>query len=295
MRKLLLSITAIFIIFIVVVLGAGDVLSAPAQIKIGPPPANLNAQTVSMRDSQHRKIAGWYVPGKPGKGSILLIHGLHSNRTQMIGRAIFLHTLGYSVLMIDLQAHGESDGSRISFGYRESRGVAAALKYLRQRNSHDPIGVIGESLGAASYVLSNAKPAPNAVVLESMYPTITDAVDDRLRRRFGSLGPLLAPLLLDQLKLWLGINASQLRPIDHMSSLGSPVFIIAGTRDQRTTVAETRRIFAAARPPKSLWLVKGARHVNMYKFTPVKYRKKITAFFSKYMHPVVDTSYRTMK
>lgn len=284
MRKLLLLTTVIFCTIIAVVLGAGEVLSAPAKITIGPPPANLNIRTVSLLDSQDRKIAGWYVPGTPGKGSILLLHGLRSNRTQMLGRAIFLHARGYSVLMIDQQAHGESDGSRISFGYRESRGVAAALKYLRTQNLHAPIGVIGESLGAASFVLSDATPAPDAVVLESMYPTITEAVDDRLRIRFGSLGPLLDPLLIDQLHLWLGINASQLRPIDHMHSLRSPVFIIAGTRDRHTTVAETRRIFNAARSPKSLWLVKGAPHVNMYKFTPLEYKKRVTAFLSKYMH-----------
>jgi len=43
------------------------------------------------------------------------------------------------------------------------------------------VGVIGVSLGAASLVLAKPDPAPSAVVLESMYPTIEEAVSNRLR------------------------------------------------------------------------------------------------------------------
>jgi len=105
------------------------------------------------------------------RGSVLLLHGLRSDRLQMLARARFLTAAGYFVLLIDLPAHGESSGDRITFGMREGKGVEAALDYLRQRFPRDRIGVIGVSLGAASLVLSHPARPPDAVVLESMYPT----------------------------------------------------------------------------------------------------------------------------
>jgi len=289
MRKFLTAASAMLFVFSAAIFGVGEVLSAPAKSVIGPPPAELSATTVTILDSHKRAIAGWFSPAASGKGSVLLLHGVRSNRRQMIGRAIFLHDLGYSVLLIDLQAHGESEGSRISFGYREGDGVRAAIGFLRASNKTEPVGVIGVSMGAAAFVLSGTTPPPNAVILESMYPTVTQAVKDRLRLRLGAIGPLFAPLLLHQLGFWLGIQPSQLRPIDHIADIGSPVLIISGTRDQHTSVAETRRLYTAAAAPKALWLVDGAAHVDLHAYAPDAYDKKITDFLSRYMVKIPDT------
>ena len=283
MRKALTVAVLLVAGIAIVSLVVGEVLSAPARTKIGPPPAELDAETISLADSQGRTIAGWFARGTPGHGAILLLHGVRSNRRQMTRRAIYLHDLGYSVLLVDLQAHGESDGERISFGYREADGVKAALQFLRTSNAADSIGVIGVSLGAASFVLSDAKPQLSAVVLESMYPTIDEAVADRLRLRLGPIGPLLAPLLTTQLQLRLGLSDTQLRPIDHISLVGAPVLIISGTEDRHTTVAEAKRLFDAAREPKELWLIDGAAHVDFFNFARNAYEKRIAQFLHKYL------------
>jgi alpha-beta hydrolase superfamily lysophospholipase len=72
------------------------------------------------------------VTGDAGRGAVLLLHGVRSYRRSMLSRAIFLHDIGYSVLLINLQAHGESAGKRITLGYLESRDVVAAREFLRR-------------------------------------------------------------------------------------------------------------------------------------------------------------------
>ena len=141
------------------------------------------------------------------------------------------------------------------------------------------------SLGAASLVFSHASPPPDAVVLESMYPTISEAVEDRIAIRLGPLGRSLSPLLLWQLPLRLGVTAEQLRPLDQIGSLKSPVLIASGTIDQHTPFGETQRIFAAANQPKELWPVQGAAHVDLHSFGPKMYEAKILSFLAKYLHP----------
>ncbi|MBS0388791.1 MAG: alpha/beta hydrolase, partial [Proteobacteria bacterium] len=190
---------------------------------------------------------------------------------------------GYSVLLIDLPGHGESTGDKITFGAREGAGVTAALAFLRRELPTERIGIIGTSMGAAALVLAHPQPPADAVILESMYPTIDEAVRDRLTIRFGPAGARLAPLLLWQLPLQLGVAAESLRPIDNIAALGSPVLVAAGTSDEDTTWAETLRIFSAALPPKELWAVAGAAHIDLYEYSGKEYEAKVLQFFSRYL------------
>lgn len=206
----------------------------------------------------------------------------------MVGRARFLLRAGYTVLLVDLPGHGESDGARITFGLRESEGARAALAYLRRMAPGERLGALGSSLGGASLLLGTGEPAANgadAVVLESVYPTIGEAVADRLRIRLGPLGPPFAPLLTLQLRPQLGISAAELRPIDKMRELRVPVLVVAAEADRRTTLAESRRMFAAAPAPKELWVVPRAPHGDLYASAPMEYESRVLAYFSKYLRP----------
>ena len=201
----------------------------------------------------------------------------------MVGRARFLHDLGYSVLLVDLPAHGESSGDHITYGLAEGQGVAAALTYLSHELPAEKIGVIGVSLGAASLVLSKPSVHLSAVVLESMFPTIREAVADRLNIYLGPFGESLTPLLLWQLPLRLSISPEQLRPIIQISFLHAPLLVAAGSVDRNTTLAETERIYAAAGEPKELWVVDGAAHVDLHAFDSKAYEARVSVFLAKYL------------
>ena len=71
-----------------------------------------------------------------------------------------------------------------------------------------------------------------AAVLEAVYPSIDRAIGNRLQRRIGSFGKLVAPLLLLQVRPRLGVAPADLRPADHISGLGCPVLIVGGMQDR---------------------------------------------------------------
>ncbi len=263
--------------------GAGELLTYPALHLVGPAPEELAAINVSIPVESAKSVAGWMVPGRPGAGAILLLHGVRSDRRSMLQRAIFLNRLGFGVLLIDLPGHGESPADHITFGVQEALGVKAALSYLERTLSGERIGVIGVSLGAASVVLSRPNPALSAVVLESMYPTIEEAVSNRLKVYLGSSSTVFAPLLINQLPLRLGISPTQLHPIEQMQYLHCPVLIISGSVDQRTTLVETQRIFDATPEPKSLWIITGAKHVDLHAFAAQAYETRVGDFMTKYL------------
>lgn len=267
-------------------LGAGGVwLLGSTLVAVDPHPValpGLGAEAVVLQSAPDQRVAGSFLAGR-GQGAVLLLHGLHGDRRQMAARARFLNAQGYAVLLIDLPGQGASSASAVTFGLREADGVRAALTWLRVRVPGQRIGVIGVSLGAASFVLCRGCAPVDAVVLEAMYPTIEDAVADRLRIRLGALGGPLSALLLWQLPLRLNIHTSDLRPIARMGALGAPVLIVAGGADRHTTLPETRRLFAAAAAPKDLWVVPGAAHVDLYDFAPAAYQERIGAFLAQHL------------
>ena len=201
----------------------------------------------------------------------------------MQARALFLNRLGYSVLLVDLPAHGESLGERITFGAREADGVRVALAWLRRNLPGEKIGVIGASLGAAAVVLAKPGAQVDALVIEAMYPTIEEATAARLALRIGAPARWLAPLLLAQLPWRTGVSAEQLRPVDAVGLLTCPVFVIGGAQDRHTPPDETRRIFAAAHAPKQLWLVDGAAHVDLHAFSKEEYESRVGKFLAAHL------------
>jgi len=265
----------------VVVWMVGTKLVSGAHYAIPPASAGADVSTVRLA-AGGQPVEGWLIEGS-GKGAVLLLHGIRSDRRQMLARARFLNDAGYSVLLIDLPGHGASPAPAITFGLKEAAAVQVALAFLRQRFPGQGVGVIGVSLGAASYVLCTGCPRVDAVVLESMYPTIEEAVEDRLRMRLGVLAVPLSQLLLWQLPLRLGIQPAQLRPIERMPALGAPVLIAAGDADLHTSIGETRRIFAAAGKDKTLWEVPGAAHVDLHAFAPADYERRIGTFLARHL------------
>lgn len=209
------------------------------------------------------------------------MHGIRANRSQLVDHAEFLFHAGYSVLLFDFQAHGESIGKHITAGYLESRDAAAAADFIRQKFPDKKICADGFSMGGAAAVLAKPPLKVDAMILQSVYPTIDQAITDRLERRFGWFGKFGTPFLAWQLKPRLGIGVDDLCPIQQVSKITVPKLFIAGTADRDTTLPESQALFDAAAEPKQLWLVDGAAHVDMLAFAKAEYERRVLEFLEK--------------
>lgn len=258
---------------------AGDLLTRPVQATVGEPPRGLNAEAVRVAYGDGQHLAAWFLPGQPGQGAVLLLHGVRGSRLQMLARARWLQQAGVASLLVDLPAHGDSSGERIGFGRLEAPAVDAALAWLRGRLPQERIGAIGVSLGGASLLFAKRQPELDALVIESVYPTIGEAVHNRLAQRLGNIpAQALAPVLLAQIAWRLGLRADELRPVDAIRTLAAPVLVASGGDDAHTPWPETERLYAAARTPKALWRVDGAAHVDLHAFAPEAYQARIGAW-----------------
>jgi len=259
----------------------GWMLAHPVQMPIGDAPADLNARPVSFESDSGANVHGWWCPMQNGRGTVLLLPGIRANRLSMVGHARFLRRARYSVLLIDFQGTGESQGDHVTFGWKESRDVLAAVNFLRSAEPSSRLAIIGSSLGGAAALLATPPLKVDGLVLEAVYPTIEIATRHRLENYLGPLGQFTAPLLLRQLHARLGISVDDLRPIDHISRVACPLFIISGEKDRNTRPEDTRMLFSRAQCLKELWLVPKAGHVDLHNAAPTQYESRVLAFLER--------------
>lgn len=258
----------------------GSQLVRPAPRTV-PLPADFPARALTIPGTM---IAAWWLDQGAGSPAVLLLHWSRADRSSMLSRARLLVRHGFSVALIDLQAHGETPGTAITFGWRESADVRSALAWLRREAPGRRVGVIGCSLGGAAVLLGPQPAGFDAVVLEAVYPRFRRAIENRIRIRLGGLAPVLAPLLLMQIGPRLDVSPSDLEPIRSVDRLGAPVLVVAGSRDEHTTAAESDELFRAAVEPKRLWIVDGARHQDLFAYDPAGYESQVVlGFLRKYL------------
>lgn len=261
---------------------AASILVAPANCHVGPPPDSHGLECVQFPSASGGMISAWCRMTADSRAVVVMAHGLRGDRRRLLARAELCLKQGFDVLLIDLQAHGESLGEKITVGYRERHDIEAAVGYARQRASGKRIGIIGVSLGGAATVLASPL-SVDAVVLESVYPTIYEAVSNRMNVRFGPLGRLLTFALICQIRPRLGFPASALRPIDHIRFVGCPVLILSGDQDRHTTSAESQRLFEAAGEPKEFVIFPGAGHCDLLAHRSDLYENSVVRFLRRYL------------
>ena len=134
--------------------GVGSMLTAahPGSVTL---PEQFAGTDVTFGSASGATLKGNVLVGTHGSGAIILMHGVRGNRGAMAKHAIFLNKAGFTVLLFDFQAHGESTGSKITSGYLESMDASAAVRFIRERFPGERVGVIGSSLGGAAAILPN--------------------------------------------------------------------------------------------------------------------------------------------
>ncbi|MEP3480459.1 MAG: alpha/beta fold hydrolase [Fuerstiella sp.] len=262
-------------------------LVAPVPVMVLSTQVDLPVSDLSLTTDLGATVKGWWIAGDDDAATVVLLHPLRGSRLTMLRRAQLLHGEGYSVVMIDLQGHGESSGDAITMGGLERHSAIAAVQYARMKSGNKPVVVLGTSLGGAAFLLSQQVEI-EGLILESVYSTISEATHNRMALRMGSWSAsMLSPFLLWQLESRLRLSRHDLRPIDELSKLSCPVLMMSGSEDKHTLPAEVRAMFKQLAPSAvnqrrhELWLVDQAGHVDLYDFAGEAYERRVLGFLSR--------------
>ncbi len=144
-------------------------ISFHAPNSVEPLPDGWNAETKHITTSDGLKIAYWYFPAAAHRSTVILIHGYNTRggKPQMLKHAAYLNREGYSTVLLDLRAYGESDGTKMSLGVHEWKDVAAVVDHFKKlpENQDKKVGIFGVSMGGATAInTAGLSDAPDFII-----------------------------------------------------------------------------------------------------------------------------------
>ena len=244
-------------------------------------------QNVHFTTSDGLVLKGWYVPPRNG-ALVIFVDGLNGNRTELLDEADFITAAGYGAFLFDLRNHGESEGNVTTLGLYEVRDVQAAVAFVRQTAGPNlPVALFGHSMGAATVLLAAVKlPEVRAVIAESAYSSVEDNIAEGVRGLTGLPPFPFAPLIVFFGEREAGVDIRSVRPLDVVGQISPrPLLLIHGELDSLILVENSRRLYAAAREPKELYILPNAGHGGFLQAAPQEYPRRILVFLEKYLLP----------
>jgi alpha-beta hydrolase superfamily lysophospholipase len=230
-------------------------------------------------------LRGWKVrPQEPNGSWVLLFHGVADNRVGTIGQSEILLHAGYGVVMMDQRAHGESGGAMATYGWLERNDTRAVVDALVASEHPAHIFALGESMGAGIALQSaGIDPRIEAVVAEAPFASLREASYDYAGfEEYPLLGKtVFAPgawMMLYRGGKLAGFPAAGVSPEQAVAARNFPVLLICDEADTTLPCRHAERIYAAARGPKSLWIVPGAFHTAALGFAPEEFRQRVLDF-----------------
>ncbi|WP_457637055.1 alpha/beta hydrolase [Oceanithermus sp.] len=230
---------------------------------LSPAVYGLDYGPVKVKSRDGLELAAWWVPGGRERKAALLVHGLNASKASpYVLPALPVYAgLGYSVLLLDLRAHGNSPGTRTTLGITETRDVLGGLDWLAQHGFPQQAVVLhGWSMGAATVLQVAAEEQVRAVVADSGYARLSYL----LRQRVGGL---LYPGVSLAARLVLKADPGRAAPEEAAARLraaGVPLFLLHGQADRTVPFDNAIRI-RKRYPESTFWALPGFPHVSAWR------------------------------
>lgn len=237
------------------------------------------------------KLQGWWFGAAEDAPTVVVVHGVRKNRTDVLRASITLRLAGFNVMIYDGRGHGNSEGRYITYGFHERRDLEAVLEWLvsEKHVNRNRIGLAGESMGAAiTLQVAAQNPWIAAVWADSPFASLRRVTKEYVSRYTGLPNSVLTTVLgpAFQVANYRGkFNVDEVDPLRLAAQIKSPVYLVHGTADQMIPVAHSQVIHDALGCKKDIWIVEGARHAKSVKYRPVKqeYAQRLVNFFREHL------------
>lgn len=194
-------------------------------------------------------LAGWWKPPPAGGGVVLYLHGQTGSlgtQNYIVTRSRDMAAAGMGVLAIDYRGYGGSTGRPSEAGLITD--ARAAYDFIKRGAPDARVAIFGTSLGTAVAVALAAQVEESGLALDS---------------------PFTSALHIAQLRYpWLPSSRLMRDYWDsesRIAAIGAPLLLIHCDADRTVPLTEGAALFAQARDPKTMIVLTGCAHIEIWK------------------------------
>ena len=219
-----------------------------------------------------------YFKQKDNNKLAFLCHGYGADYREMCVYAKYFYNRGYSVLIPEFRAHGDSEGDRIGMGWPDRIDVKKWINHMVELNPNYNIVLFGLSMGASTVCMTVGEDLPKNVKCAISDCAYSNAYSqfEFVAKSYMMLG---ARFIMKAYNHFL-INAFSLDlkkydAIKQVKKAKIPMLFIHGDKDEFVSYENLKKLYNAhpLESHKYIYTCKGAKHALSYVTNEEEYEK----------------------
>lgn len=245
-----------------------------------------NSEEVEIISKDGLKLKGYEIRiNKEKQNWVIVVHGYLSCGCEMVKYAKKFIEYSYNVLIVDLRAHGKSEGEYIGMGWLEHFDLELWIHKILEENKQARILLYGISMGAATVTMTTGENLPENVKLaiaDCGYSSVWEEFKVHLKKilHLPAFPVLYVASMLS--KVYAGYSFKQASSIKQVKKSVTPTLFIHGTKDKFVPFEMLDVIYDSASCKKQKLEIEGAAHAESESIDTETYWKTIQEFISKY-------------
>ena len=217
----------------------------------------------------------------------VILHGFNGSMEDVYDVAMHYVKEGYNVLLPDLRACGESEGSLIGMGWLDRMDVINWMDVVLKDHPDAEIVIHGVDMGADTALMLSGEPLKSsvkAIVAESAYTSAWEVVktEYKVRHEKWPTFPILN-MVNPVLKIWAGYSLKEADATKQVKNATVPILLIQGGKDTYTTESMASQLDHAIASPHELLMIPNGVHGDCRYADPDTYYNKTFEFVGGYV------------
>lgn len=216
---------------------------------------------------------------------VLAVHGYTVDHRDIMPAAYRFAEKGYHILAPDQRGRGASEGSYLGMGWLEKEDVKLWIQKLLENDSQAEIILYGESMGAATLMMTVGDKLPSnvkALIEDCGYTSAYAMFKDQLKERFHLPAFPFLPVADGIASMRAGYSFSSADAAKQLKTASLPILFIHGSADDYVPTYMGIELYEGYQGPKELLLIENAGHGASSDVDPDTYYLHIFAFLDKY-------------
>ena len=225
-----------------------------------------NGTEVEIISKDGLKLVGYEIKARQNSNIwVIAVHGYMGSGTDMIQYVEKFRSYGYNGLIIDLRAHGRSEGQYIGMGWLDRYDLRMWIDKIIEENKNCKIILYGISMGASTVSMTTGEELPKEVKLaiaDCGYTSVWEEFAVHLKKILHVLPFPLLYVASFMSKMFVGYGFKEASTIKQLKKSKTPTLFIHGKKDKFVPFSMLDKIYKSAQCEKEKLEIEEAAHAE---------------------------------